>query len=84
MVWHFCLFKNFPVLVIHIAKGFRVVSEVDVFVEFLCFLYDLTIVGYLITGSSAISKPGFYIWKFSVHVILKLNLKDLEHNLASM
>ena len=42
MVWYSCLFKNFPqFIVIHIDKGFPVVSEaeVDVSLEFPCFLY---------------------------------------------
>ena len=38
----------------------------------------------LISGSFASSIPSLYIWKFSVHVLLKPSLKDLEHNLASM
>ena len=29
-------------------------------------------------------KPRFYIWKFSVHTLLKACLKDFEHNLGSM
>ena len=70
----------------HIIKGFLVVneSEVDVPLEFPCFGYDLMNVGNLISGSSAFSKPSLYIWKFSVHVLLKPSLKDLEHNLTSM
>ena len=71
---------------IHIAKGFNIVSEteVDVFLEFPCFLYDLVNVGSLISGSSAFSKPSLNIWKFSVHVMLKPSLEDFEHNLTSM
>ena len=40
---------------IHTVKGFSVVSEaeLDVFLEFLCFLYDPTNVGNFISGSSA-------------------------------
>ena len=30
------------------------------------------------------SKSNLYIWKFSVHVLLKPNLKDFEHCLASI
>ena len=30
------------------------------------------------------SKPSLYIWRFSVHILLRPNLKDLEHNLASI
>ena len=81
------LFRNFPQLVvIHTVKGFSIVNEaeVDVFLEFPCFLYDPKSVGNLISGSPAFSKPSLYIWKFSVHVLLKFSLKDFEHNLASM
>ena len=54
------------------------------FLEFSCFLHDPTDIGNLISVFSASSKPSLYIWKFSVHVLLKPNLKDFEHNLASM
>ena len=47
-------------------------------------LYDPMVVGNLISGSSAFSKPSSYIWNFSVHTLLKPNLKDFEHYLASM
>ena len=68
---------------IHTVKGFHVVNEaeVDVFLEFPCFYYDPMNVGNLISGSSAISKPSLYIWKFLVQVLLKPSLKDFEHNL---
>ena len=39
-------------------------------------------VGNLISGSSAFSKPSLYIWKFSIHVLLKPSLKDFEYYLA--
>ena len=83
MIWYSHLFQNFPqFVVIHTVKGFREVNEeVDVFLEFLCFLYDSTNDGNLISGSSASSKPSLYIQKFSVHVLLKPSLKDFEHNL---
>ena len=68
MVWYFHLLKNFQFVVIYTVtvKGFIVVSEaeVDVFLEFPCFLYDPTDVGNLISGSSAFSKSSLYIWKF--------------------
>ena len=68
------------------VKRFSTVNEaeVDVFLEFPCFLYDPTSVGNLISGSSAFSKPRLYIWKFLVHVLLKPRLKGFEHNLTSM
>ena len=50
---------------IQTVKGFSVVNEVEVFLEFSYFLYDLTNVANLISGSSAFSKPSLYIWKFS-------------------
>ena len=58
---------------IHTVKDFDVISEaeVDGCLEFFCFLHDPMNVGSLISGSSAFSKPSFYIWKFSVHVLLK-------------
>ena len=71
---------------IHTIKGFSVVNEaeVDVFLKFSCFFYDLMDVGNFISGSSAASKSRLYIWKFSVHVLLKPSLKDFEHYLATM
>ena len=56
VVWYSHLFKKFSqFVVIHTVKGFGVVNEaeVDVFLEFLCFLYDPTYVGNLISGSPA-------------------------------
>ena len=69
---------------IHIVKGFSIVSEaeVDVFLEFPCFLHDPVNVGSLISCSSASLKPGLNSWKFSVHILLKLSLKDFEHYIA--
>ena len=87
MVWYSHPFKNFSQFVlINTVKGFSVVkeAEVDVFLEFSCFFYDPPDVGNLITGSSAFSKSSLYIWKFSIHALLKPSLKDLQHSLASM
>ena len=81
------VFRNFPqLLVIHTVEGFSIVTEgeVDVFLEFPCFFYDPADVGNLISGSSVFSKSGLYIWKFSVHILLKHCLKDFKHDLASM
>ena len=83
MVWY----SHFPqFVVIYTVEGFSIVSEaeVDVLLEFPCFLYDPKDVGNLISGSSAFSKPSLYIWKFSVHVLLKPNFKDFEYYVASM
>ena len=87
VVWYSHLFQNFPeFIVIHTIKGFSVVNEaaVDVLLEFSCFFYDTTDVGNYISDSSAFSKSTLYMWKFSVHVMLKPSLKDFEHYLASM
>ena len=79
--------KNFPqFIVIYTVKGFSTVSEaeVDVFLEFSCFFYDPSDIGNLISGSSAFSKPSLYIWKFSVHVLLKPSLENFEHYFVSV
>ena len=57
-------------------------AKMDVFLELSCFFDDQADVGNLISGSS--SKSSLYIWKFSVHVLLKPSLKDFEKNLTSM
>ena len=87
MVWYSHLFKNFPqFVVIHTVKGFRIVNEaeVDAFLELSCFFCDPADVGNLISGSSAFSKSRLYIWKFSVHVLLKPHVENFEHYFASM
>ena len=71
--------------VFHIVKDLRVVSEaeVDIFLEFPCFLYDLVMLSIwslvplpflnpaCTSGSSCFTEP-------------KASLKDFEHNLTSM
>ena len=78
--------RIFQFVVAHTVEVFSVVSEteVDDFLELPCFLHHLMNVGNLISGSSAFSKSSLYIWKFSVHVLLKHSMKDFEHNLARM
>ena len=71
VVWYSHLSKNFwQFVVIHTVKGFRIVNEaeVDIFLEFSCFSYDLTDVDNLISDTYAFYKSSFYIWNFSVHV----------------
>ena len=87
MVLYSHLLKNFPqFVVIHTVKDFCVVNkaEVDIFLEFYCFLNDPTDVGNLISGSSTFSKSCLNIWKFLVHILLKPGLENLEHYFASM
>ena len=85
--FNFHLFANFPqFVVIHRVKGFGVVNEadVDVFLEFSCFIYDPADVGNLISGSSAFSKTSVNIREFAVHVLLKPGLGNFEHYFTSM
>ena len=90
MVWYSHLFKKmvlFPqFVVIHIVKGFGAVNkaEVDVFLELSHFFDDPMDVSNLISGSSAFSKSSLNYWKFSVHVLLKPGLENVEHYFASM
>ena len=54
MVWYSHLFKNFSgFIVIHTVKGFHIVNDtdVDIFLEFPCFLYDPRNVDSLISGT---------------------------------
>ena len=71
---------------IHIVKGFSVVSEteVDVFLELSCFFNDPTDAGNLISGSSAFSESSLNIWKFTVHILLKPGLENFEPYFASV
>ena len=63
-------------VVIHTVQGFVVnEAEVDVLVEFPCFLYNLVDVGNLVSSSSAFSKPSLYIWKVSVHCTAEASLE---------
>ena len=75
MVWYSHLFQNFlQFIVIHRVKGFGIVNiaEMDVFLELSCFFDDPTDVDNLISGSSAFSKTSLNIWKFTVHVDVKI------------
>ena len=78
--------RIFQFVVTHSVKGFTIVSENRSrwFSEtsllspssYECWQFHLWF--------SAFSKSRLYIWKFSVHVLLKCSLKDFEHNLARM
>ena len=77
MAWYSHVFQNFPqFIVIHTVKGFGIVNEaeVDVFLKLSCFFDDPSDVGNLISGSDAFSKSSLNIWKFMVHILLKLGL----------
>ena len=76
MVWYSHVSKNFPqFIVIHTVKGVAVINEaeVDGFLEFSCFFYDPLDFANLISSSSALSESSLSIWKFLVHILLKIN-----------
>ena len=78
-------FKNFPqFIVIYTVKGFSIVNEADIFLEFSCFFYDPVDVDNLISGSTAFFKSSLNIWKFTVYVLLKPGLENFEHYFISM
>ena len=84
VVWYSYLFKNFPqFVVIHTVKGFGIVSEAHVFLEFHCFFCHSADVGNLFSGSSAFSKSILDICKFLVCIMLKLSMQDFKHDLTS-
>ena len=61
VVWYAHLFQNFPqFIVIHTVKGFGIVNkaEINVLLDFSCFIDDPVVVGNLISGSSAFSKTS--------------------------
>ena len=85
MVWYSYLLKNFPqFVVIHTVKGFNIVNEAGIFLEFSCLFYDPVDVGNLISGSSTFYKASFNIWEFLVHKLLKPSLENFEHYFASV
>ena len=69
---------------IHTVKGFSVADEreVDVSLEFLCFLYDPANVGNLICF--LFSKPSLDNCKFLAHMMLKLSMQDFKHDITTM
>ena len=68
----------------HIDKGIINEADVDILLGSPCLFYDPKNVGNIISGSSAFSKSGLYIWTFSVQVLLKPSLKDFEYDLDNM
>ena len=70
---------------IHIVKGFEIVNkaEIDGFQELSCFFDDPKDAGNFISGSSAFSKSSLNIWKFTVHILLKLAWRILSITLLA-
>ena len=87
MVWYSHRSKNFPQFVmIHTVNGLGTVdeTEIDVFSEIPCFLYNPANVGNLISSSFFFSVTNLDIWKFLVHIMLKPNMQDFKHDLTRM
>ena len=77
---------KYQFIVIHTVKGFGIVNkaEIDVSLELSCFFDDPANFGNLISDSSAFSKTGLSIRKFTVHILLKPGLENFEHHFTSM
>ena len=86
MVWYSHLLIFTQTVVINMFKGFGIVNkaEVDVFLKLSCFFNDPTDVGNLISGFSAFSKTGLNMWKFTIHVLLRLDLENFEYYFTSV
>ena len=87
VVWYSHLFKNIQeFFVVHTVKGFGIVhkAEVDIFLELFCFFSDPADVGNLVSGSFALSKPSWNIWKVMIHVLLKPGLENFERYVTNM
>ena len=87
MVWYSHILKKISqFVVIHTVKGFGIVNkaEMNVFLKFYRFFYDLMVVDNLISGSFAFSKSSLNIWKFTVHILLKPGLENFEHYFTSV
>ena len=85
MICHLC--QNFPqFIVIHTVQGFGIVNKakIDVLLELSCFFDVPADVGNFISGSSAFSKTSLNIWKFTVHILVKPGLENLEHYFTSV
>ena len=82
VVWYSHLFNNFPVCCDPHSQSQWSISSY--FLEFSCIVCDPVDVGNLNSGSFAFSKSSLYTWNFFIYILLKSNLKDFEHNLASM
>ena len=81
VIWYSHLFKNFPqFVVIHTIKDFSVVSEaeIDVFLEFPCFIHDPPNVGILLSDSS----NDFWIEGASLVAQMVKNLPAMQETLV--
>ena len=65
-------------------NGYDMIGMVTGLVKDYPLFYDAMNVGSTISCPSACSKSSLYIWKFSVHKLLKPSLKNFEHILTRM
>ena len=82
VIWYSHFLKNFPKFVVVLyVKGFSIISEADenVFWDSLAF----SMIQWILPIWYLVPQTSLYIWKFSVHVVLKLSLKEFEHYFAS-
>ena len=73
--------RIFQFVVVHTVKDFSIVSEADgnVFWNSLGF----SLIQWMLAIWYLVAQTSLYIWKFSVHVVFTISLKDFEHYLAS-
>ena len=86
MVWYSHILKKISqFVVIHTVKGFGIVNkaEMNVFLKFYRFFYDLMVVDNLISGSFAFSKSSLNFWKLMVYILLKPGLRILSFTLLA-
>ena len=84
VVWYSHILKKISqFVVIHTVKGFGIVNkaEMNVFLKFYRFFYDLMVVDNLISGSFAFSKSSLNFWKLMVYILLKPGLRILSTSL---
>ena len=67
----------------HTMKDFGIVNEAEVDFFLIPFFFSM-IQQQFDLWFLYLSKSSLYIWKFSIHVLLKPSLKDFEHNLVGM
>ena len=87
MVWYSHHLEKLPqFVVIHTVKGFGTVNKAEIvdFLELSCFFDDPMDVSNLISGSSAFSKSILKIWKFTVCVLLKTDLENVQRYFTSV
>ena len=84
VLWYSHLYKNFSqFVVIHIVKGFSIISEakIDVFLE----LYAFSVIQQMLAIWFLIPMPFLNPdWQFLVYKLLKPNLENTEHYFTSV